>query len=188
MKNFSKLTKRALDSLSKSFQASYNNYFSEADIQYELFNILKSIKEINIFATSLDNKKICLIHPEYPSVERIKTERGKGYRVWFDLAILNPKFIKKNNYQTIFARDEKDAKLWGENLLAAFEIKLFNRYQAGNINLINQDCLKLSLCKEIKNKYLLVFSKYEPEKNELNNICSKGIKIFWSSPKKTIKI
>jgi len=188
MKNFSKLIAKALDTLGKSFQTNYNNFFSEADMQYELFNILKSVKNLNIFVSGLDNKKVCLIHPEYPSVKRIKTERGKGYRVWFDLAILNSEFIKENNYQTVLARDEKDAKLWGENLLAVFEFKFFPKKRKNDISSVREDCLKLSLCPEIKNRYVLVFSNYTPTLSEIQTDKPSDIKLYWITPNKVEKL
>src|SRR3989344_2220856 len=128
---------KIIDGLIQNYQERPDNYFAECDLQYELYNLLRSSKEFNL---------------------SFNTNRGKGYRVWFDMAILNPDFIKNNSYQTVWARNEKDAKLWGENLLAVFEFKFFPKKRKNDVSSVREDCLKLSLCPEEKNRYVLVFS------------------------------
>ena len=170
-----------IEKLIKEFQTSPDAFFSECDFQYQLFHLLNVNKWNNPTITK-DGKFITLVHPEYPSVNRVQLSRGKGYRVWYDLAILNPEFIRDNDYQTVLARDERDATLWGENLLAAFEFKFFPKKRRNNINLVKEDCLKLSLCPEIKNRYVLVFSNYTTTLSEIQTNKSSDIKLYWITP------
>ena len=169
--------------LIKEFQTSPDSFFSECDFQYQLFCLLNA-NGFNTPTTTKDGKIITLVYPEYPSVNRIQLSRGKGYRVWYDLAILNPEFIRNSGYQTVLARDERDAKLWGENLLAAFEFKFFPKKRKNDISSVREDCLKLSLCPEIKNKYVLVFSNYTVTLSEIQTNKSNDIKSYWITPTK----
>ena len=179
---------KIIDSLIQNYQAHPDNYFAECDLQYELYGLLKSSKEFNLSVNTNSGKSVGIIHPEYPSVNRVKLHRGKGYRVWFDIAILNPDFIKSNSYQTVLARDEKDAQMWGENLLAVFEFKFFPKKFKSHINSVKEDCLKLSLCPEIKNRYVLVFSNYAPVLSELKADKPSDVKLYWITPDKVEKL
>jgi len=172
-----------IEKLIKEFQTCPDAFFSECDFQYQLFCLLNT-NRFNTPTATKDDKIITLVHPEYPSVNRVQLSRGKGYRVWYDLAILNPEFIRSNGYQTVLARDERDTKLWGENLLAAFEFKFFPKKRKNNMNLVKEDCLKLSLCPEIKNRYVLVFSNYTVTLSEIQIDKSSGIKLYWITPTK----
>lgn len=173
---------RALEYLIDEFQKSPHSNFSECDFQYHLYSIFRSPDYFNLSALTNDGVKVGIIHPEYPSVGRVQLGRGKGYRVWFDLAILNPDFIKENSYKSVSARDERDTKLWGNNVLAVFEFKYFPKKQTHNISYVQQDCLKLSLCTEIDNRYVLVFSGYEVDVSDLKNVDLGKSKLIWVTP------
>ena len=177
-----------IDRLIQNYQEHPDNYFAECDLQYELYGLLKSSKEFNLSFSTNSGKSVGIIHPEYPSVKRVKLHRGKGYRVWFDVAILNPDFVKNNSYQTVWARNEKDAQMWGENLLAVFEFKFFPKKFKSHINSVKEDCLKLSLCPEIKNRYVLVFSNYAPVLSELKADKPSDVKLYWVTPDKVEKL
>ena len=171
----------AVKRLVADFQQSPFRYFSECELQYDLYCIFKS-SELNKSATTNDGVDIGTIHPEYPSVERVQLENGKGYRVWFDLAILNPDFIQSNDYKTVWARDERNAKLGDNNVLAAFEFKYFPIKRTYDFSSVQQDCIKLSLCSEITNRYVLVFSNYDIEASSLKNINLGSSSLFWVTP------
>lgn len=128
-----------------------------------------------------------IVHPEYPSVSRIQLNKGKGYRVWFDLAILNPNFIKNSSYKTILAKNESNARLFGNNLLAAFEFKFFLKKRNTDISSVIEDCRKLSLCPEIVNRYVLAFSSYETDLSELQDIDLGNTGLYWITPHKVDK-
>jgi len=179
---------KVIDNLIQNYQEHPDNYFAECDFQYELYVLLKSSKEFNLSFSTNSGKSVGIIHPEYPSVKRVKLKGNKGGRVWFDLAILNPDFIKGNSYQTVWARNEKDAELWGENLLAVFEFKFFPKKFKNQINSVKEDCLKLSLCPEIKNRYVLVFSNYVPVLSELKMDKPSDVKLYWITPDKVEKL
>lgn len=169
--------------LYENYQRSPQAYFSECELQYNIYCIFKSLEQFNKTIITKDAVNIGTIHPEYPSVKRVQLEKGKGYRVWFDLAILNPEFIKNSDFKTVWARDERDASLWGNNILAAFEFKFFPKKQINNVKSVQQDCLKLSLCPEIDSKYVIAFSYYEIDELELKNIKVGTSKLYWITPK-----
>lgn len=177
-----------IEILIQNYQKHSDSYFSECELQYELYRLLKSSKKFDLSFDTNSGKNVGIIHPEYPSVNRVKLYKGKGYRVWFDIAILNPDFIKSNSYQTVLARDERDAKLWGENLLAVFEFKFFPKKRKNDISSVREDCLKLSICPEIKNRYVLVFSNYPPTLSELQMDKPSDIKLYWITPDKVEKL
>lgn len=177
-----------IDTLAQNYQKYPDTYFSECELQYELYRLLKSNKKFDLSFDTNSGKSVGIIHPEYPSVNRVKLHKGKGYRVWFDVAILNPDFIKSNSYQTVLARDERDVKLWGENLLAVFEFKFFPKKRKSDIVSVKEDCLKLSLCSEIKNRYVLVFSNYTPTLSEIQMDKPSDIKLYWITPDKVEKL
>ncbi|MGH7234738.1 MAG: hypothetical protein ACREF7_04850 [Candidatus Saccharimonadales bacterium] len=173
----------ALQQLFARFQKNPYNYFSECELQYDFYCVLKASKLINEFALSNDGVSVNTVHPEYPSVNRVQLKDGKGYRVWFDLAVLNPDFIKSNSYKTVWARDERIALSGTNNVLAAFEFKFFpNNKKTRDLSSVQVDCLKLSLCEEIADRYVLVFSNYEVEKSDLGNIRLGMSKLFWVTP------
>ena len=176
-----------IDELSKNFQKEPDSYFSECELQYELYCFLKTSKEFNLSFMTNNGKIVRIVHLEYPSVNRVQLQNGKGYRVWFDLAILNPDFIINNSYQTVLARDERNAKLWGDNLLAAFEFKFFPKVRNTNISSVMEDMLKLSLCPEITHRYVLAFSSYTPDLSELHSTDLGNTKLYWITPEKTEK-
>lgn len=176
------MIEKSIDILTRSFQKYPDNYFSECELQYELYLIIKSSQEFNRSFKTIDEKNVKIVHPEYPSVSRIQLNKGKGYRVWFDLAILNPNFIENNSYKTILAKNEYDAKLFGYNLLAAFEFKFFNKKRNTDISYVMEDCRKLSLCSEIADKYVLAFSGYEPDLSALQNIDLDNTRLYWITP------
>ncbi len=179
---------KIIDSLAQHYQKHPDSYFSECELQYELCRLLKSSKKFDLSFDTNSGKSVGIIHPEYPSVNRIKLHKGKGYRVWFDVAILNPDFIKSNSYQTVLARDERDAQMWGENLLAVCEFKFFLKKSKNDISSVREDCLKLSLCPEIKNRYVLVFSNYTPTLSEIQTDKPSDIKLYWVTPDKVEKL
>lgn len=179
---------KIIDRLIQNYQNHPDSYFAECDFQYDFYDLLKSSKEFNLSFDTNSGKSVGIIHPEYPSVKRVKLKGNKGGRVWFDMAILNPDFIKNNSYQTVWARNEKDAKLWGENLLAVFEFKFFPKKLKSDSNSIKKEFSRLSLCPEIKNRYVLVFSKYTPTLSEIQPDKPSDIKLYWITPDEIEKV
>jgi hypothetical protein len=173
----------AITRLIAGFQNNPQKYFAEAELQYELYCILKSSKLINKSVLTNDGISVSTVHPEYPSVDRVQLKAGKGYRVWFDLAVLNPDFVRSNDYRTVWARNEHDAKSGTNNVLAAFEFKYFPVKRTHDLRSVEEDCLKLSLCKEIKDRYVLTFSNYEVEASVVQGIDLGTATLFWATPK-----
>jgi len=139
-----------------------DNFFSEEEFKEYLFAVFYRQKELAKVFTTSDGRKTMLVHPEYPSVNRISLENSKGYRRWYDIAILNPEFIQNNTYKVVASRNENDAVLWGDNLIAAIEFKFLTKEVNEKIfNILNNDILKLEQAKEIIGKYCLVFSNYK---------------------------
>ena len=171
----------AIARLLTDFQHNPKKYFAEAELQYELYCILKSSDLINKSAVTTDGVKVSVVHPEYPSIDRVQLQNGKGYRVWFDLAVLNPDFISSNDYKTVWARNERDTKS-RDNVLAAFEFKFFPLKRTYDLSSVEEDCLKLSLCKEVKDRYVLAFSNYEIEASTVQKIDVGNATLFWVTP------
>lgn len=175
-----KLITGSIKSLIDEFKNCPDNFFSEADFQDQLFYILSRQDKLNIKIATKDGKKVKLVHSEYPSVNRIKLNHGKGYRVWFDVAILNPDFVSENPYDIVIARDEKRTKLWGENILCAIELKYFPKKTKASLQIVGGDCYKLSMCPEVKEKFVLVFSKFALRGSELKQIKVYDINLIWT--------
>jgi len=169
----------AIETLTKSYLDMPDSYFSEFELQYDLYRILRNSKAFDTYVIANSGEKVGMVHPEYPSVGRIQLSRGKGYRVWFDLAVLNPEFIRNNPYPTVLARDERKSKLWGENLFAAVEFKFFPKNRPTNIKSVITDCEKLNLCPEIQHRYVLAFSRYNPDISEFKDIDFQKTKLLW---------
>lgn len=172
----------AVNQLITDFQNNPQKYFAEAELQYDLYCLLKSSKAINKSVQTIDGITVTTVHPEYPSVNRVQLKSGKGYRTWFDVAVLNPDFIKSNDYKTVWARNEFDSKFELGNILAAFEFKYFPIKRTHDVSSVEQDCLKLSLCGEIKEKYVLTFSSYEIETSVIQQIDVGAATLFWATP------
>lgn len=164
----------------REFNKFSGNYFCEFDCQASIFYTLKNNKKLNRVVTTKDNISIELVRLEYPSVRRIVLAPGKGYRVWFDIAILNPDFVRENPYETVTARDERKARMWGENILAAIEIKYYQKKAKKLINEVEKDCSKLSQCQEVKNKYVVVFSKFQVGSDEQQQVQNNGVDVIWA--------
>lgn len=173
----------SITQLAADFQNNPQKYFAEAELQYEFYCVLKSSKLINKSVLTNDGITVTTVHPEYPSVDRVQLKTGKGYRTWFDVAVLNPNFIKSNDYTTVWARNERDAKSGIDNVLAAFEFKYFPIKRTYDLGSVESDCIKLSLCKEVKDRYVLVFSNYEIDASVVQTIDLSTTTLFWATPK-----
>ncbi len=180
-KNFVYL--EAVNRLVADFQSNPQKYFAEAELQYEFYSILKTLKAVNTSLQTRDGVTVATVHPEYPSVNRVQLKSGKGYRTWFDVAILNPSFINSSDYKTVWARNERDAKSGPENVLAAFEFKYFPVKRTHDFSSVEQDCLKLSLCEEVKEKYVLTFSSYDIEAYVMQGIDIGSAMLLWTTPR-----
>lgn len=85
-------------------------------------------------------------------------------------------------------RDERVAKMWGKNVSAAFEFKYFTKKQTASLILAETDCQKLELCTEVAEKYVLVFSKYEVEEEDLARLNRYSSTLYWVTPTRTMKL
>lgn len=172
----------AITQLAADFQNNPQKYFAEAELQYEFYCVLKTSKLINKSVRTNDGVTITTVHPEYPSVDRVQLKTGKGYRTWFDVAILNPDFIQSSSYKTVGARNERDAKSGKDNVLAAFEFKYFPVKRTYDLASVESDCIKLSLCKEVKDRYVLVFSNYETDPYAVQALDIRTSTLYWATP------
>jgi hypothetical protein len=140
-----------------------------------------------------DGKKTNVLHPEYPTLERFKRKPWgrvdpKGVRARYDMVILNPEFIKINDFETVRCRDirkiSKDTKV--NNILAALEFKFIIKHSQNYLNEIKFDHLKLSHAREVDHKYMLVFTNALKNKIEYLKgfIFRESIKAVYISPKK----
>ena len=146
------------------------HYFTEADIHSSLLNDIMSGGK-GIVTKRTNNISISLVHQEYPTNYRyMKKKLLKGYdcktdyketslnskkgdRGNFDLAILNPEFVKtvigddiEKSMHHLISKDAKDAiernkrndKAFQEEILFAIEVKFIHYRNARNKSMIEE--------------------------------------------------
>lgn len=159
IQNYLDLVEKSIKTIANQFFYRPYNFFSEEEFKEYLFAVFYRQKEFAKTYETTDGKRTMLVHPEYPSTKRIKLEASKGYRRWYDVAILNPDFIQSNPYKNVANRTEKDACLEGKNIIAAIEFKyLTGKIKEQSFVMLNNDVLKLDQAEEVIGKYCLIFS------------------------------
>ena len=175
------------------FKRKPDNFFNEYDFHQYCFHAFYLQKEFTKQYLTKDGKKTNVLHPEYPTLERFKRKPWgrvdpKGVRARYDMVILNPEFIKNNDFETVRCRDirkiSNDTK--SKNIIAALEFKFIIKHSQSYLNEINFDHLKFSNAKEVEHKYMLVFTN--SLKNKINYFegfpLDGDIKAIYIAPKK----
>ena len=110
-------------------------------------------------------KRTNILRPEYPTQEKFTRkpiQAGIGVRGHYDMAILDPSFIQKNNFVVVRGRDIKELegikKSGQKTLIAALEFKFIISHQKSYIEEIRFDNCKLFNAHEAVMKYALIFS------------------------------
>ena len=99
-------------------------FFNENGFRDYLFAVFyrnKFFSTSNLITTK-DDKKTNLVHSEYGSWERVPEK----WRAWYDMVILNPEFIKHNEYSRVVNKNialKKKYPYEPEDLLAVIELK-----------------------------------------------------------------
>jgi len=169
------------------------NFFNEYDFHQYCFHAFYLQKEFTKQYMTKDGKKTNVLHPEYSTLERFKRKPWgrvdpKGVRARYDMVILNPEFIKINDFETVRCRDirkiSKDTKV--NNILAALEFKFIIKHSQNYLNEIKFDHLKLANAKEVEHKYMLVFTNTLERKIEYFKELKlgRGIKAIYAAPNK----
>lgn len=181
IQNYLNLVEKSIRTVANQFFYRPYNFFSEEEFKEYLFAVFYRQKEFAKTYETIDGKRTMLVHPEYPSTKRIKLEASKGYRRWFDVAILNPDFIQSNSYKNVANRTEKDACLEGKNIIAAIEFKyLTGKMKEQAFMMLNNDVLKLDQAEEVIGKYCLIFSNCPQEdKSWLERFQPRETKILY---------
>lgn len=186
-KEFLELVEQSIRTVANQFFYKPYNFFSEEEFKAYLFAVFYRQKEFAKTYETTDGKRTMLVHPEYPSTKRIKLEASKGYRRWYDVAILNPDFVQSNPYMSVANRAEKDACFEGKNIIAAVELKfLTGKMKQQTFALINNDVLKLDQAEEVIGKYCLIFSNCpQQDKSWLRRFKPKETKILYEEVEQT---
>lgn len=162
METYRPLIERTLRTLINQFHRKPCNFFNEHEFHQYCYHVFYGKKEFSRQFTSKDGKKTDILHPEYPTIERYSRQGirldPKGRRARYDMAILNPDFIRNNEMGTIACRDIKLADSTPGNLIAAIEFKFITRHDKKFRHEIDYDFYKLSNAREASLKYMLVFS------------------------------
>jgi len=169
------------------------NFFNEHEFHQYCYHAFYRKKEFSRQYTTLEGKKTNILHPEYPTLNRFKRKPTsldpKGVRARYDMAILNPEFIKRTSFEKVRCRDirlfDLPREYKSKNLLAALEFKFIIRHGTQYEYEIKYDHFKLSNAEEVELKYMLVFTNTiegEKKKGEcyFESIKGdKGIKIIY---------
>lgn len=161
-------------------------FFTESDIHSYFYNSLYSSK----FEVERDNRRIYLIHREYPTnfrycvddllnpeFEPYPLSEKKGDRGSFDIAVLNPEFVMEapsiedivnKNVRLVKSRVETDLDSVKKELLFAIEFKYVINDSKNYIDEIKKDNRKLEFSKQwgAKEAINLVFCNIRLNKND----------------------
>ncbi len=147
------------------FRRKPDNFFNEHDFHQYCYHVFYRKKEFSKQYMTKDGRKTNVLHPEYPTLERFRRKPvgrvdSTGVRARYDMVILNPDFIEKNELETIRCRDIEKVKTDYEtkNIFAALEFKFIVRHSLRYIGEIKFDYLKLVHAKEVNHKYILIFT------------------------------
>ncbi len=150
-----------LESLINQFHRKPHNFFNEHEFHQYCYHVFYGKKEFSKQYKTLDGKKTNILKPEYPTNARFSRPRieidPKGSRSKYDMAILNPEFIRNNNYRTVTNKNIKYSKA-GDNLIAAMEFKYITTHSKNFFHEIKYDLFKLKHAKEARHRYFLIFS------------------------------
>ena len=146
-------------------------FFNENGLRDYFFAVFyrnKFFSTSNLITTE-DGKKINLVHPEYGSWERVPDK----WRAWYDMVILNPKFIKNNEYLRVVNKSislNKRFSYKNDDLLAVFELKLIQIKSNIYKKQLKKDYNSLKNAKEALIRYMVVFSSIKDDEDFFNDI------------------
>ncbi|MCD6517343.1 MAG: hypothetical protein J7L72_08000 [Candidatus Aminicenantes bacterium] len=175
------------------FRRKPDNFFNEHDFHQYCYHVFYRKKEFSKQYETLDEKKTNVLHPEYPTLERFRRKPigrvdSTGVRARYDMVILNPDLIEKNELETIRCRDISKAETDSEtkNIFAALEFKFIIRHSLNYLDEIKFDHLKLKHAREVEHKYILVFTNTSERKIEYfeDLRLGNGIKAVYVAPNK----
>ena len=187
------LVHSTIKTIINQFKRKPGNFFNEYDFHQYCFHAFYLQKEFTRQYMTKDGKKTNVLHPEYPTLERFKRKPEgrvdpKGVRARYDIVILNPEFIKNNDFETVRCRDIRKISRGNKakNIIAALEFKFIIKHRQNYLNEIKFDHLKLANDKEVEHKYMLVFTNAVKNKIEyLKGFTFKeSIKAVYIAPKK----
>ena len=189
--NYKKLIHDSIKTIINQFHRKPDNFFNEHDFHQYFYHAFYKQKEFSMQYDTKDGKKTIVLHPEYPTLERFRRKPPmvdeNGKRARYDMAILNPEFIKQNEFEVVRCRDiskiKPDKKSISKNLIAAIEFKFIIDHNKKYIQEIQFDNLKLANAFEAEEKYLLIFTNIKENEKELNYFKKlkkdKDIKIYY---------
>lgn len=150
-----------LETLINQFHRKPHNFFNEHEFHAYCYHVFYGKKEFSEQFTTLDGKKTNILKPEYPSIARISRKRieidPKGDRAHYDMAILDPEFVKSKFYNVVTNKEIGSASKDTVNLIAAIEFKYITKHSKNFIHEIKYDLFKLANANEAVYKYMLVF-------------------------------
>lgn len=151
-----------IKTITNQFHRKPHNFFNEHEFHQYCYHVFYSKPEFSKQYTTLDGKRTNILKPEYPSIARFSRKRieidPKGNRAHYDMAILDPEFIRNNDYRTVTNKDIKYASGKPNSLIAALEFKYITRHSKAFHHEIKYDIFKLGQASEVRLKYSLVFS------------------------------
>ena len=153
---FSELVSNGIRKTVNKFREYPCIFFSEMDLHSYLYHCLYSTK---FEVKTTDGKITSCLHKEYPTNFRYSKETmedfglsKQGVRGHFDLAILNPNFVKKFNIQNVRNKSIRETEARSRNkdkfkneLLAAIELKYVVNNSRKFIEEVEKDTEKLSI-------------------------------------------
>ncbi len=175
--NYQKLIEETIKSITNQFHRKPQNFFNEHEFHQYCYHRFYQQKEFTEQFTTLDGKKTNILKPEYPTIARFNRKQIKlaprGSRSKYDMAILNPEFIKANNYRSVTNKNIRFSVKKPDNLIAAMEFKYITTHSKAFFHEVKYDLFKLSQAEEAQLKYFLLFSN--TRKNEKDYF--KGLEI-----------
>lgn len=170
---------RCMNSLGEKFIKWPYNFFTESDAHSFLYYYMfrSAHRSLKIQYSTIDKSvKTVLVHREYPTSFRYKKKEmivsQDGGRGHYDLAILEPRFVREHSIDTVIGKDfKKTAKSEKHHLLAALEFKFIHSPLNKNLrDEIKRDVIKLHWAVTLEppqsqGAYLLVFNRCRHEQN-----------------------
>ena len=161
MSNYNPLIDQTIATITNQFHRKPNNFFNEHEFHQYCYHVFYGKKEFSKQYTTLDGKKTNILKPEYPSIARFSRKRiiidPKGDRAHYDMAILNPEFIRNHDYRTVRNKSIEYSHNNPDNLIAAIEFKYVTSHSKNFHHEIAYDLFKLSNADEAILKYFLMF-------------------------------
>ncbi len=168
MPNYQKLIEETIKSITNQFHRKPQNFFNEHEFHQYCYHRFYKQKEFTEQFTTLDGKKTNILKPEYPTIARFNRKQiklnPKGSRSKYDMAILDPEFIKANKYISVtnknirYSIKKSDTDTDTNNLIAAMEFKYITTHSKAFHHEVKYDLFKLSQASEAPLKYFLLFS------------------------------